>query len=172
MMDLLKTKGQKAYKELMGIAEHPVLLFSNDRELVHAEAQYNLYTIQTLNKLIERNKLSVLELEKMFGFVETSLSDYLKRHYPGKRFVFYLWGDELIPAIRFSIVSHYEGMELPFGCKVNKVGNMGQVLSRYAEKAKFDGITISESNGTETWETESDDHDDALTVYCNVIPSG
>lgn len=54
MIDFLRNKGIKAYHEVTEIAEQPNLLFSNDKEQYNAKANYNLYTIQKLNKLIKR----------------------------------------------------------------------------------------------------------------------
>lgn len=51
MIDFLKRKGIKAYNEIKEIAEQPDLLFSNDPQQINAEASYNMYTIQNLNKL-------------------------------------------------------------------------------------------------------------------------
>lgn len=56
-------------------------------------------------------------------------------------------GGYQIPAIRVSVVSYYEGTDLPFGCALNKVSDMGEVLSLYMKKAKFDGLIITEAEG-------------------------
>ncbi|MFD0716266.1 hypothetical protein [Paenibacillus sp. GCM10027626] len=45
MIDFLKKKGIEAFQEILEIAEHPNLVFSNDKEQYYAEARYNLYTI-------------------------------------------------------------------------------------------------------------------------------
>ena len=70
--------------------------------------------------------------------------------------------------IRLSVVSFYEGLELPFGCILNKVNDIQNILFQYKEKAQFDGITIIETdesdlNGNET-ESEY-----ILTVYSKII---
>jgi hypothetical protein len=146
MIEFLKTKRIKAFHEIIAIAEKPDLLFSNDREQYNAEALYNLYTLQKLNKLIRKGHISMNELAQVFNFIETSWSVYLSKHYKntGKDFVFYCWGDYQIPAIRFSIVSYYEGLELPFTCVLNKVNDMKDVLSEYITKAQLEGISIME----------------------------
>jgi hypothetical protein len=58
MIDFLKNKGIKAFHEILEIAEHPNLLFSNDKQQYYAEARYNLYTIQKMNRLIRKNSIS------------------------------------------------------------------------------------------------------------------
>lgn len=54
MIGFLKNKELKAFHEILEVAEHPSLLFSNDKEQYNSEARYNLYTIQKLNKLIKK----------------------------------------------------------------------------------------------------------------------
>jgi len=173
MIDFLKNKGLKAFYEISAIAEHPNLLFSNDKEQYHSEAQFNLYTIQHLNKLIKKNNISINELQQIFGFIETSWSDYLSKYYRGKSFIFYVWADDQIPAFRFSVVSYYEGIELPFRCSLNKVNDMIEVLSLYVNKAQFDGVTTLElDDADETDEASpSSDSDNVytLTVYSKKI---
>ncbi|OPH54965.1 hypothetical protein BC351_30040 [Paenibacillus ferrarius] len=168
MIDFLKVKGIKAYNEIIEIAEQPNLLFSNDSGQYNAEANYNLYTIQKLNKLIKKNSISICELEKVFIFVETSWSAYLNKHYKDKSFLFYIWGDCQIPAIRLSIVSFYEGLELPFGCILNKVKDIQNLLIQYKEKAQFDGITIIETDESDLNEDETES-EYILTVYSKII---
>jgi len=173
VIGFLKNKGIKAFYEISAIAEHPNLLFSNDRQQYYSEAQFNLYTLQKLNKLIKKNKLSLNELQQIFGYIETSWSDYLRKYYRGKSFIFYLWGDEQIPAIRFSVVSYYEGVELPFRCSINKVNDMSGVLSQYVNKTQFDGVTIIELDKADEKDKASSsfesDYGYTLTVYSKKI---
>ncbi|MCM3203999.1 hypothetical protein [Paenibacillus illinoisensis] len=172
MIDYLKNKGIKAFYEISTIAEHPNLLFSNDREQYFSEAQFNLYTIQKLNKLIKKHKLSLNELQQIFGYIETSWTNYLRKYYRGKSFIFYLWGDEQIPEIRFSVVSYYEGVELPFRCSLNKVHDMSEVLSLYVNKTQFDGVTIielDEVDETDNSPSSGSDYGYTLTVYSRKI---
>ncbi|MDR0269415.1 hypothetical protein [Paenibacillus sp.] len=168
MIDFLRNKGIKAYNEILEIAEQPNLLFSNDSGQYNAEARYNLYTIQKLNKLIKKSSISIGELEKVFTFIEASWSTYLKKHYRDRSFIFYIWGDYQIPAIRLSVVSFYEGFELPFGCILNKVSDIQDVLFQYKEEAYFDGITIIETDESSLNEEESE-RDYILTVYSKII---
>ncbi|GAA4837596.1 hypothetical protein GCM10023310_13970 [Paenibacillus vulneris] len=105
MIDFLRNKAVKAYDEINDIAEQPNLLFSNDKGQYNAEASYNLYTIQKLNKLIKKSSISIGELEKVFIFIEASWSTYLKKHYRDRSFIFYIWGDYQMPAIKLSVVS-------------------------------------------------------------------
>lgn len=164
MIDFLKTISSKAFHEISEIAERPDLLFSNDKQQYQAEARYNFYTIQRLNKLIRKDKLSLNEFEQLISFIEDSWSSYLSRHYPGKPFVFYCWGDYQIPALRVSVVSFYEGVELPFGCVLEKVNDISQVLSHYADIVKAESIEVVEAE-EEIGSTESDNNDYKLTVY-------
>jgi len=102
--------------------------------------------------------------------VESSWSSYLSQHYKGKSFIFYLWGDYQIPAIRVSVVSYDEGKELPFECVLNKVKDVKEVVAEYITKAQFGGITVIEAN-----ESDEADHTTGietrymLTVYSNMI---
>lgn len=169
MIDFLKNKGIKAFHEILEIAEHPNLLFSSDKEQYNSEAQHNLYTIQKLNKLIKKNNISIYELQQVFGFIETSWSEYLKKVYQGKSFVFYVWGDYQIPAIRVSVVSYYEDIELPFECLLNKVNDMSEVLRLYVDKAEFAGMAIMESNEAEEVSNPESDNIYTLTVYSKKI---
>lgn len=73
-----------------------------------------------------------------------------------------------MPAIKLSVVSFYEGFELPFGCILNKVSDMQDVLVQYKEKAYFDGITIIETDESILNEKESE-NDYILTVYSKII---
>ncbi len=168
MIDFLRKKGNKAYNEIIEIAERPNLLFSNDRGQYNAEARYNLYTIQELNKLIKKSSVSIDELEKVVIFIEASWSTYLKKHYKGKSFIFYIWGDYQIPAIRVSIVSFYEELELPFSCILNKVNDTQLVLTQYKEKAYFDGIAINEADESDLNDNE-EEYKYILTVYTKTI---
>jgi len=161
VIDFLKNKGIKVYNEIIEIAEQPGLLFSNDKGQYNAEATYNLYTIQKLNKLIKNNSISISELEKVFLLIEASWSSYLNNHFKGKTFVFYLWGDYQIPAIRISVVSFHRGLELPFACIFNKANDLNELLIQYKEHVLFDGV----SNNTIG---EIQDHY-ALTVYSKYI---
>ncbi|MCM3786238.1 hypothetical protein M3231_25100 [Neobacillus mesonae] len=165
MIDFLKNRGIKAYHEVLEIAEYPNLLFSNDPGQYLAEARYNLYTIQKLNKLIKRDLISLSELEQVLSFIESSWSAYVHKHYRGKSFLFYLWGDVQIPAIRFSIVSLHEGMELPFRSPLNKVNCMSEVLTSYLHNIELDEIpTLIESDSDEVSHVDPDSSS-ALTVY-------
>lgn len=168
MIDFLRNKGVKAYKEIIEIAEQPNLLFSNDSNQYNAEANYNLYTIQKLNVLIKKKSVSINELEKVFIFIENSWLTYLNKHYKSKSFLFYIWGDYQMPAIKLSVVSFYEGLELPFGYCLNKVNDIQDVLIQYKEKAQFDGIAIIEMDeiGLNVDESENDRK---LTVYSKII---
>lgn len=168
MIDFLRNKGIKAYNEIIEIAEQPNLLFSNDIGQYNAEASYNLHTIQMLNKLVKKNTISISELEKALLFIEASWSAYLNNQFKGKHFVFYLWGDYQIPAIRVSVISFYKELELPFGCTLNKVNDIQDVLTQYKEKAQFDGvpiINIEESDSHEVEEVQNY----ILTVYSKII---
>ncbi|WP_341346600.1 hypothetical protein [Paenibacillus sp. FSL H3-0469] len=164
MIDFLRDKGLKAFHEISEIAECPDLLFSNDKQQYQAEARYNFYTIQRLNKLIRKGKLSLNEFEQLISFIEDSWSSYLSRHYPGKSFVFYCWGDYQIPALRVSVVSFYEGIELPFRCVLEKVNDISQVLSHYADIVKAESIEVLEA-AEEVSSSESDNNPYKLMVY-------
>jgi hypothetical protein len=168
MINFLRNKGIKAYNEIIEIAEQPNLLFSNDIGQYNAEASYNLYTIQNLNNLIKKNNISISELEKVFIFIEAAWSAYLNNYFKGKHFVFYLWGDYQIPAIRISVISFYKELELPFGCTLNKVYEMQDVLTQYKEKVQFDGIPIINIDKSDSHEDE-DVHKYILTVYLKII---
>ncbi|WP_231891358.1 hypothetical protein [Paenibacillus swuensis] len=109
-----------------------------------------LCTIQNLNKLIKKESILISELEQVLGYVEISLITYLNKHYRGGFFVFYVWGDYLIPAIRVSIVTYYEGLELPFECSLYNVNDIKEVLLQYKDKAHFEGITIENVSDKET----------------------
>ncbi|MNI08524.1 hypothetical protein D3C73_615650 [compost metagenome] len=157
MIDFLKNKSMKAYNELVKIAEQPNLLFSNDPSQYLAEAGNNLYTVQKLNKCIKNNKITINEIENVFKYVEDSWAAYLKGYYMEKSFVFYMWGDYQIPAIRFSIVSlHTIDQELPFDCTLETYENMQPVIIEYQKRAYFDGIPIS-----------YDDSDPSINIDCN-----
>ncbi|WP_405081742.1 hypothetical protein ACI48J_03720 [Paenibacillus chitinolyticus] len=169
MIDFLKTKGIKAYNEIVEIAERPDLLFSNDRDQVDAEARYNHRTIQRLNKIIKNNKLSLNELEDILAFVESAWASYLKKFYAEKTFVFYMWGDYQIPAIRISAVSYYEGLGLPFGCIVNQIDDRKEVLTQYREKACFDGVPVAESEDLNLAADDEEENTYILTMYARII---
>ncbi|PUA36419.1 hypothetical protein C8Z91_23720 [Paenibacillus elgii] len=168
MIDFLRNKGIKAYNEIIEIVEQPNLLFSNDSGQYNAEARYNLCTIQKLNKLIKKSSISISELEKVFIFIEASWSTYLKKHYKDKSFIFYIWGDYQIPAIRLSVFSFHNGFELPFGCILNNVNDIQNVLIQYKEKARFDDITIIETDESNLNDDETES-DYILTVYSKII---
>ncbi|WP_240961187.1 hypothetical protein [Aneurinibacillus aneurinilyticus] len=170
MIDFLKSKGIKAYNEIKEIAEHPDLLFSNDLRQINAEASYNMYTIQSLNKLAKKKGISIVELEKVFSFVEASWETYLKKYYSGKAFFFYMWGDNLIPAIRVSVVSYFKGLELPFSCELNKVSDMQNIFKAYVENAQFNGLVITmQEEVTDEGEESEIEQDFCLTVYSKII---
>ncbi|GIP22896.1 hypothetical protein J22TS3_31710 [Paenibacillus sp. J22TS3] len=78
MIDFHKNKAIKAYSEIITITGDPSLLFSNDRKQCNAEAAYNMYTIQTLNKLIKKDRISVSELElgRLYDPGHKSLCDF------------------------------------------------------------------------------------------------
>ncbi|WP_209972604.1 hypothetical protein [Paenibacillus eucommiae] len=168
MIEFLRNKGSKAYNEISEIATTPNLLFSNDRGQCQAEANYNLYTIQKINKLIKKSNVSIAELEQTFSFVEVSWTAYLRKHFRDKAFVFYIWGDYQIPAVRLSVVSYYEGMELPFGCILKKV-NLMDLFREYIEKAQFDGIPISEGSECGGEDVDEKASSYVLNVYSNII---
>lgn len=170
MIDFLKNKGLKAFYEISAIAEQPNLLFSNDKEQYHSEAQYNQYTIQKLNKLIHKHNISIKELQQIFGYIETSWSDYLSKYYRGKSFIFYVWADDQIPAFRVSVVSYYEGVELPFRCSLNKVNDMIEVLTPYVDKAQSDGVAAFElAEADEASPSSEADNVYKLIVYSKKI---
>jgi hypothetical protein len=106
------------------------------------------------------------ELAVIFKYVECSWTRYLRMHYKGKDFMFYLWGDYLIPAIKFSIVSlHSEDQGLPFGCRLNKVDEIVPIIEMYQEKAMFKGIPIMEKSA----DVYDEQNDYTLTVYSKII---
>lgn len=170
MVDFLKNIGIKAYEEISAIATQPNLLFSNDSGQYYAEATYNLYIIRTLNKWIKKNRISISELEQVIGFIESSWFTYLSTHFKGKAFVFYFWGDCIIPALKVSVVSYYERLDLPFVCNLNKVHDMKEVLSQYKAEAKFDGIAIIESDQLEVDDVLDEAEENyTLTVYSKIF---
>lgn len=164
MIDFLKNKSIKAYQEIMDVVENPNLLFSNDPKQVNAEANYNVYTIERINKVIKKNQISINELARVFNAIEMSWELYLKKHYSGKSFFFYMWGDVWIPAIKVSVISHFEGL-LPFGCPLNRVNEMNPMLQEFMENAQFDGLKIVEENKQEGLSEQ----DYCLTVYSKII---
>lgn len=170
MIDFLKTKSKKAYDEIVAVAEHPDLLFSTDPAQYHAEARYNQYTVQKIHPLIKKRLISVHELEQAIGYIERSWSRYLSQHFPGRSFAYYVWCDLQIPAIRMSVVSAYEGLELPFGCVLRKVHVMHDVFARYIESVQRDGTTIRLVNEEEEGSQDQSDHVPTLAVYSKKIP--
>lgn len=167
MIDFLRNKGIKAYNEIIEISEQPNLLFSNDRGQYNAEASYNLYTIQKLNKLIKKNNISIDELEKVFVFIEESWSTYLNNHYKGRP-LFFTYGE----IFRFLLLGFsrffYEELELPFRCILTKVNDIQDVLIQYKENAQLDGITIIDVDESDLYEDE-EENDYILTVYSKII---
>lgn len=169
MIDFLRDKSIKAFHEISEIVQCPDLLFSNDPQQYEAEARYNFYTIQKLNKLIRRGKLPLNEFVQIVSFIESSWCSYLSRHYPGKPFVFYCWGDYQIPALRVSVVSFYEGTELPFRCELEKVKDISKVLSQYVDVMQGEEAHEIVSEATEDNGIESDNNAYTLTVYLKRI---
>ncbi|MFS0840387.1 hypothetical protein [Paenibacillus sp. 1P03SA] len=170
MIDFLKTKNSEAYAEIVEIAERPDMLFSNDPLQMEAEALYNMRTIQRLNKIIKNNKLSLGELEDIFAFVESAWAAYLVKFYREKTFIFYLWGDYQIPAIRFSVISYKVGRGLPFASKVNQVSDRKEVLLAYREKVCFDGIQIlRHEEDSDTTNAKEEEAVYTPTVYTRMI---
>ncbi len=137
MIDFLKNKEIHAYNQLMAVAERPDFLFSNDSSQYHAEAKYNMCTIQKLNKLIKKDQITIPELEQIFIFMEHSWAAYLSTYFTSKSFIFYIWGDDQIPALRLSVVSFYEDLELPFRCMLDKVDHLAYVMTSYYEKLQL-----------------------------------
>ncbi|MFD1888240.1 hypothetical protein [Paenibacillus wenxiniae] len=168
MIDFLRSIDVKAYNQIIEIAGRPNLLFSNDGGKYHAEANYNMYTIQKLNKWIENNKLSVDELEQIFTFIEHSWSVYLSTYFKAKSFVFYVWGDYQIPALRLSVVSFYKELELPFKCALNKVNSLASVMNLYHQELQLNQCTILEADPSSLNEYEAETPY-ILTVYSKVI---
>ncbi|WPP39706.1 hypothetical protein SK066_13845 [Paenibacillus hunanensis] len=165
MIDFLKNKEMNAYNQLMALAERPDFLFSNDSSQYHAEANYNMYTIQNLNKLIKKNKISITELEQIFNFIEHSWVAYLSTYFTSKSFIFYAWADYQIPALRLSVVSFYEGLELPFRCALDKTNCLAQVMTSYYEELQIDQNVMAKAECNEI-KIESSY---ILTVYSKVI---
>ncbi|OXM16217.1 hypothetical protein CGZ75_05860 [Paenibacillus herberti] len=100
--------------------------------------------------------------------ISAKTSTYLSKHYKGKRFVFYLWVDYLVPAIRISIVSYYEKLELPFGCNLNKVDDLKEVISQFKNKALLNGIS-AERLLRESSDENEETANFILTVYSKII---
>ncbi|WP_235941350.1 hypothetical protein [Paenibacillus puerhi] len=121
--------------------------------------------------MIKNSNIAIRDLEKVFSFIESSWYDYLKKHYKGKVFVFYVWGDYQIPAIRISIASFYKELELPFVCSLNKVNSLNELLVQYREKAQFNGIAIIEVDETDNNMDNNDEIEShyKLTVYSKII---
>ncbi|GGJ23269.1 hypothetical protein [Paenibacillus hunanensis] len=165
MIDFLKNKEMHAYNQLMAVAERPDFLFSNDSSQYHAEANYNMYTIQKLNKLIKNNNISITELEQIFNFIEHSWTVYLSTYFTSKSFIFYAWGDYQIPALRLSVVSFHEDLELPFRCALDKTDYLAQVMTSYYEELQLDQNVIAKAGCNEI-QIESSY---LLTVYSKVI---
>ncbi len=165
MIDFLKNKEMNAYNQLMALAERPDFLFSNDSSQYHAEANYNMYTIQNLNKLIKKNKISITELEQIFNFIEHSWVAYLSTYFTSKSFIFYAWGDYQIPALRLSVVSFYEGLELPFTCALDKTNCLAHIMTSYYEELQLDQNVIAKADCNVSQMESSY----ILTVYSKVI---
>ncbi|MCM3745773.1 hypothetical protein M3223_00255 [Paenibacillus pasadenensis] len=169
MIEFLRSRSTKVYQELVKIAEQPDLLFSNDQNQRMSEARYNFFTIQKLNKLISTGRINVIELQRIMSYIEVSWTDYLSKYYQGKSFLFYFWGDYQIPALRVSIISYFDGLELPFGCALNKATDMNEVLSQYVDKAQLDRMINVEPKEAYEAEKIEPDSNYKLTVYLKKI---
>ncbi|GIP22895.1 hypothetical protein J22TS3_31700 [Paenibacillus sp. J22TS3] len=49
----------------------------------------------------------------------------------------------MIPAIRVSVISHFEDAELPFKCNIAKTNNMAEALSHYRNHVQFPDIDMA-----------------------------
>lgn len=166
MIDFLKNKSIVLYDLIAGVADSPNLLFSNDPNQNLAEADNNLFTMQDLNKLIKRKRIDMSELVAIFRYIEDRWTEYLKRYYTGKNFIFYLWGDHQIPAIRFCIISCYaEDQKLPFGRTLKQYEQLDPILVDYQNKAFFEGIPVFQEEDS----TVAMDIHYRLLVYSRII---
>ena len=168
MIEFLQQKGLKAYNEIVEICQKPDLLFSNDPNQLDSEARQNMWSIQSFNRLLHKNQISVVEVSIVFTYIEQSIEDYLKRFYNDKSFLFYVWADALVPAIRFCVVTNFEDL-LPFDSIPNVTHDIKALIEEYKTTAAFNGVPILEHEG-HTEEGQDDEHNGTgLNVYVRTI---
>jgi hypothetical protein len=167
MIEFLQQKGLKAYNEIVEICQKPDLLFSNDPNQLDSEARQNMRSIQSFNRLLHKNRISVHEVSIALTYIERSMEDYLRRFYNEKSFLFYVWPDALVPAIRFSVVSDFND-RLPFDCILNVTHDIKALIEEYKAAAAFNGVPILEHE--EQIEGKDDEYNGIrLTVYVRTI---
>lgn len=81
----------------------------------------------------------------------------------------FIWGDYRIPAIQVSVVSLYEGKELPFRCVLEKVNHLSKVLLQYVDVVKGEEIHEIVSEAAKDNSVESDNNLYKLMVYSKRI---
>jgi hypothetical protein len=162
MIDFLKQRGQKAYREIRSILDQPEFLFSNDRELIRLESSHNLRYIHGLNKLIKNHKISNEEVKQIFLFIEDSIKKYLRGWYENKPFVYYVKADALIPAFVIWVASYHDSKQ------IEGTVPLEEIINWYYDHACFDGLSIIESS-EEDLEDSEEEPPEIAKLYVNVI---
>lgn len=101
----------------------------------------------------------------MFSCLENEIELYLRKHYTGKDFVFFLNADALVPAFTITIVSHYESKEIQGSV------SLVELIDWYKENACYEGLEIVENQLND--DSKEDDSEetfpDSVRTYIKIF---
>jgi hypothetical protein len=154
-------------KDLDTILSEPILI-TGDMKSHEREIEQNMWAIS----LADITPVGITH-EKLVSFV-VSLRNIIRKQLQNNNIsspvTLYMWFDEMAGQLRFNILSGHI-VQLPFGCHVEKVLSVEQIIDVFLSSRYLHGISADELE-PDAWIDEQDDDDDeqyTLPVYVEYI---
>lgn len=112
------------------------------------------------------------DIKTFYHSVMKSRAEYLAKHHMGKKMIFYAWYDGQSGNFNFSLISD-DNTSLPFGCIVNKVEKLEDIIQDFVDDKYKGCIPIDECVKLNPNDINEDDEEVKITlnVYSIILPS-
>ena len=156
-------------KDLDTILSAPILI-TGDMKMHEREMEQNMCAIS----LADITPVPITH-EVLLSFV-VSLRNIIRERLHNNNIsssaTFYMWFDEMAGQLRFNMLSGHV-VQLPFGCHVEKISSVEQIIDAFLSSRYLHGIPADELEA-DAWIDEQDDDDEQYTlpVYVEYITQG
>jgi hypothetical protein len=115
------------------------VFLKSPNEFQGREATENLHTFNITNEIAKQ--ISVGEIKGLIQQAKNKFAMIVKNHYPGLAAILYVWHDIQAGALRFSIVTHREGLKLPFSSRIIEA-SLEQIISDWLQSEYLEGMPV------------------------------
>lgn len=146
--------------EFYEIIEDPIILSTHDNQ--RNEATENRWSFKVDRNLKYYKKE---ELKTFYKAIISSRAQYLVTNHPSVNMIFYTWYDDMSGNFYFSLISAIKS--LPFGCTVNKVDFLDDIIQEFID-GPYKGVIPMNELIDVTNVVEEDEEDDIKKYILNV----